>query len=542
VARPMTQERTDAHGRTYWCHYCQVPLLGPVCEVCGRNGEDVSAANMRPVFAPELRYLADVTGTRLMRRAHDLSVWASGRSYFRSGHRLARTVSADVAHGLGMEVVRGERLDTSVAPRTRGSFRQRLTAANRSQLAALESEALEFIRESCRDHPERTPVVAFSGGKDSMVTSHLVRRALGQSVVHVFADTTLESPDTYAYIEEFRRRQNSVPLVVAKPDRDFLELCEEIGPPSRIMRWCCTTHKTTPLSKVYCSINGGNGVLSFGGIRRSESRGRKEHVRVHDKTKIGGEVFCSPIIDWRDIDVWVYTISTGLPINAAYRRGLTRVGCMECPLNSQWTESVGRYWYPESYAQWWSFLEDYFRRMGQPNARQYVAEGRWKARAGRASRDYTQYDIARTPCRADPEAVSYTLQSDWTPRFWEYFKPFGTFHWLSDEGPILEAILVRRDGVPLFRLRVSQARRHVRLTVLVPDPLHVLQHRVERQLRKFQACVRCGACVAVCPRGAISIAGGYRIDEKRCDGCLRCVTTLSRGCVAAHSTSYARGY
>lgn len=37
-------------------------------------------------------------------------------------------------------------------------------------------------------------------------------------------------------------------------------------------------------------------------------------------------------------------------------------------------------------------------------------------------------------------------------------------------------------------------------------------------------CVSCGACVVICPCGAIHLAGGSAsIDQERCIQCLRCV-------------------
>ena len=43
-------------------------------------------------------------------------------------------------------------------------------------------------------------MVSFSGGKDSTVTSHVVRTALGSNdILHIFGDTTLEFPYTLEY-------------------------------------------------------------------------------------------------------------------------------------------------------------------------------------------------------------------------------------------------------------------------------------------------------------------------------------------------------
>lgn len=46
-------------------------------------------------------------------------------------------------------------------------------------------------------------------------------------------------------------------------------------------------------------------------------------------------------------------------------------------------------------------------------------------------------------------------------------------------------------------------------------------------------CVACGACVKVCPRGAISVYRGCRavVDTALCIGCGKCAKTCPAGCI-----------
>ena len=46
-------------------------------------------------------------------------------------------------------------------------------------------------------------------------------------------------------------------------------------------------------------------------------------------------------------------------------------------------------------------------------------------------------------------------------------------------------------------------------------------------------CVACGACIKVCPRGAISVwRGCYAVAEaKKCVGCGICAKTCPAGCI-----------
>lgn len=93
--------------------------------------------------------------------------------------------------------------------------------------------------------------VSFSGGKDSTVVSDLVINALpDKNIIHIFCDTTLEYPTSEAYVKRFRQSHPNIPLLTAKnKDQDFNNLCEVIGPPARMMRWCCTVFKTGAITK-----------------------------------------------------------------------------------------------------------------------------------------------------------------------------------------------------------------------------------------------------------------------------------------------------
>jgi ferredoxin len=54
---------------------------------------------------------------------------------------------------------------------------------------------------------------------------------------------------------------------------------------------------------------------------------------------------------------------------------------------------------------------------------------------------------------------------------------------------------------------------------------------VERQIKKALNCVKCGACVHVCPQGAISIRDdSIRVSQEKCRRCGKCL--LVEKCIA----------
>ena len=190
--------------------------------------------------------------------------------------------------------------------RTRKEFLDLLRLANKPYIEELQYEAEHFIRETADRFSGRPIFVSFSGGKDSTVVSHLVMNGLGRSdVLHVFADTTIELPDTYKYLQTFQKEHPLTPLISSRSALDFFKTAESIGPPSRILRWCCSTHKTNPLATIITGISPRQGVLTFDGIRKAESTRRSKYSRISDKHKIAKEILASPIIEWSDLAVWI---------------------------------------------------------------------------------------------------------------------------------------------------------------------------------------------------------------------------------------------
>lgn len=101
-----------------------------------------------------------------------------------------------------------------------------------------------------------------------------------------------------------------------------------IGPPSRVMRWCCTIFKTGAINrKLTALFKDKTSILAFYGIRRSESASRSKYDRETQGRKISRQNTVSPAIDWMDFDVWLYILKRKIDFNVAYTYGYARVGC-----------------------------------------------------------------------------------------------------------------------------------------------------------------------------------------------------------------------
>ena len=96
---------------------------------------------------------------------------------------------------------------------------------------------------------------------------------------------------------------------------------------------------------------------------------------------------------------------------------------------------------------------------------------------------------------------------------------------------------VRYDAeyeIALLRLPIGRARLFGggQVSVNAPDEGNVRRifERSVKALIRAQMCTECGICEKGCPRRAIRISGGMRVDPERCNSCGRC----ERSCMVVH--------
>ena len=172
---------------------------------------------------------------------------------------------------------------------------------------------------------------------------------MGENYVYMDPDEVKEFPESAKYVKRFKAEHPETLVITAKnKDKNFEELSEQLGPPSRVMRWCCTIFKTGAIQrKIQTLFKNQKRLLTFYGIRRSESNSRNKYDRESDSPKIAVERTVSLIIDWMDFDIWLYLLTTGTDFNDAYRLGSTGFGCWGCPNNSAWSDFLSEVYMPE---------------------------------------------------------------------------------------------------------------------------------------------------------------------------------------------------
>ncbi|MBP7508519.1 MAG: phosphoadenosine phosphosulfate reductase family protein [Prolixibacteraceae bacterium] len=532
----------------FWCDECKVPIIKAansidknICTLCNGNTTYL-CADLRPVF-PEERLLLEIIGAKPF-AYHDKAIWASNNRYYIDGKVKLITTSfykkispKSIRELLNQYSVQNDYLYFN-------QFIERFIKANQDRLNYLKDEAFDFIQSAAEKYPHESIVLSFSGGKDSTVTADLAARALSDpSLVHIFGDTTLEFPLTMEYVQRFRKNNPKAIFKVAKnKEQNFYKVCEDIGPPARMLRWCCSMFKTGPITRVLNSMFRDTDILTFYGIRKCESVSRSKYNRIEDNAeavKIQKQKVASPIFYWKDIDIWLYILGEQIDFNDAYRLGYDRVGCWCCPNNNERAQLLSQIYMPEQAERWRNFLVDFAKRIGKPDAEVYVDTGKWKARQGGngvvAAEDVK---IKFTNCTAEENAKIYKLNKPVDDSFIQLFIPFGRIAPELGRKLINETIVIDiKTNVPILSIQPFSQDGYdfaVKVKTLNVAKHDDLQRMVGYQVRKFNACRKCLKCESLCKFGAISVHGdSYLINEQKCKRCKMCVTAkyLDGGCL-----------
>lgn len=342
--RIQCNEKPVMSTTLYWCKQCNVPIYEESCPLCGEKGKYI-ATDIRPVFPEEKILLAILLEKDDPLCFEELSVWNNTNFYFIDGEKIQ--VSIKDFNGKTLDEIQKikKKYDEYSAQIDYSKFDKivsRFIQANENRYNEVTDEAISFVQEYKERYSLEDMFVSFSGGKDSTVTSDIVRRAFSSNkVYHIFGDTTLEFPLTYEYKKRFAREHRV--LSAKNYEKNFETLCEQIGPPSRVMRWCCTVFKTGAITQTIASaFKNKTNILSFQGIRHNESLSRSKYDRESKSPKITKQTVAAPIIEWTDFDVWLYILTTGIDFNDAYRLGYSRVGCWCCPNNGSWSEFLSK--------------------------------------------------------------------------------------------------------------------------------------------------------------------------------------------------------
>jgi sulfate adenylyltransferase subunit 2 len=203
-----------------------------------------------------------------------------------------------------------------------------------SHLETLEAEAIHIIREVAAELEK--PVLLYSGGKDSIVLSHLAVKAFRPGpvpfpVLHV--DTGHNFPEVIAFRDRSVAELGLELIVASVQDSiDAGRVTEETGPRASRNRLQTVT--------LLDAIEEHGFDAAFGGARRDEERSRaKERVLsfrddfgqwdprrqrpelwdlYNGRVRRGEHVRAFPLSNWTELDVWEYIASEGIELPSIY--------------------------------------------------------------------------------------------------------------------------------------------------------------------------------------------------------------------------------
>ncbi len=201
------------------------------------------------------------------------------------------------------------------------SYNHLLSGVETERLLKLEAKAIKFIH-TIRNATEDDLFAGNSGGKDSAVIDFLLQKS-GINYKSYHTNTTLDPPGTIPHIKKYYPHTE-----ILKPNETFYQLIRRKGLPTRLNRYCCEHLKE------YGSI----AKMVFEGVRSAESRNRqgRDYIQCDSRKWQKGAQHIYIIYDWTDVDVWNYIKLRNIVLAPHYELakavGLTRLGCVGCPL------------------------------------------------------------------------------------------------------------------------------------------------------------------------------------------------------------------
>lgn len=296
-------------------------------------------------------------------------------------------------------------------------------------MSELDNKVKKSIERLRAFEPEDGYYLAFSGGKDSVTCKALLDMS-GCKYDATYRVTSVDPPELVRFIKEVHPDvKRKVPRysetirnekLRGKPITMWNLIPERGYPPTRVARYCCKHLKES----------GGDGRITVTGVRWAESVNRKKNqgivtVMSPDKStadelvesagfertnKIGvvltndntdnrrlvescfrrNKTTVNPIIDWSDANVWSFIHAHGIPYCTLYNEGMTRLGCVGCPMAS--TKERER-----EFIRWPKYKESYLRAfdaMLKERTRRGRTEGSWRtATAKDVFNWWMEYDI-----------------------------------------------------------------------------------------------------------------------------------------------------
>ena len=473
----------------------------------------------RPVYYKELDILGFDKYWNYAKNDTYPYMWAEANNYIYRGRVVAKTKGGSMC--TAPEIIIVDEPESNGMP-LRFVDIPAMVERNRDLLEKLAAETIKKIYNTYVEYMSKVDVfyVAFSGGKDSVVTLDLVQRALPHNKFKVlFGDTGMEFPDTYETVKAIAQQceERGIEFLRAKSMLTPSDSWGLFGPPAVTNRWCCSVHKTGPQVVLLreCLGNRNFRGMAFTGIRGDESASRSEYDDVSLGKKVRGQYSCHPILEWNSAELFSYIYEQELWINSTYKKGNTRAGCLVCPMSAGKHEYMKRQCYPE---QTDAFVDRIKATSGKTDysdaeLMRFIDDGGWRTRkSGR------ELNLGQDQHIVENEKKTITVFTD-NPTWVEWAKTIGNVIKIDDENYTID-----------FAGKIYQVNR-----IVTANNTSVFSfpncHKEKQDIKFFSLfrnvivksiyCVQCGVCEANCSVGCIDMTNGVKISDKCCH-CHQC--------------------